>query len=100
MSLAAGLQRPELFAGLLLLSGRDVPEFYPDVSAGIAGKPCLIQHGVHDEVLPIEGAHAMRDSLIRLGADVEYHEYPMAHQINLQSLNDAKVWLNKILMDD
>lgn len=97
MSLAAGLLQPELFDGLMLLSGRNVSELFSDASPGMAGMRCLVQHGTRDEMLPVSGARATRDSLVALGANVEYHEYPMGHEISLASLRDARLWLEHVV---
>jgi len=94
MSFGVSLRRPDLLDGVLLLSGRDVPEFYATGAADIQGKPYLVQHGTEDTVLPIEGARDLRATLERLGADVTYHEYPMGHTIDEDSLADLNAWLS------
>ena len=86
---------PELLAGVALLSGRvphaELAGRAPD--AALRGKPVLIQHGVHDQVLPVEGARAGRALLEPLGVALTYREYPMGHEISAQSLSDFAAWL-------
>ncbi|HEX4980002.1 MAG TPA: AAA family ATPase, partial [Acidimicrobiales bacterium] len=67
MSLALALSEPEKVAGVLAMSGRLLPEAV-ERAAGpdrLRGLPVLVQHGIHDQVLPIEHGRAARDALER-----------------------------------
>lgn len=97
MTLGATIRRPDLFDGALCLSGRFMPELFAVANEGIAKVPFLVQHGLYDSVLPVEGAREIHENLLKLGVDVEYHEYPMAHEVSWQSLSDAKNWLLQII---
>ena len=93
MTMGVAARRPDLLSGAMLLSGRYVPETFAAASLEVAKVPFLVQHGVNDPVLEVAGARATRDALIALGAEVDYHEYPMGHEVSWQSLQDAKRWL-------
>lgn len=93
MTTALILRRPELVAGAVLLSGADRAELFEGTEGEVRGLPVFVQHGFHDPVLPVEGGRALRDRLIVLGADVEYHEYLMAHEVTGQSMLDMRTWL-------
>ena len=57
--------------------------------------PVLIQHGSAD---PLIAADQGRRAAARLGAEgvpVVYREYPMAHQVTLESTQDAMAWLKQ-----
>jgi phospholipase/carboxylesterase len=95
MTLGVALRRPERLSGAMLLSGRHVPELMNGASPAASNLPFLIQHGIHDPVLDVANARTMRDALVRLGAPVEYHEYPMGHQVSWESLMDARKWLDR-----
>jgi len=95
MSLACLLAKPEEFDGVILFSGRYIPDLFKDVPSAIVGKPVLVQHGTQDPVLPVSGSHEIRDELRKLGAKVEYLEYPMGHTISGQSIVDARSWLER-----
>jgi phospholipase/carboxylesterase len=101
MSAGVLLTEPEVVAGAALLSG-SVPQ---EPLAGMAeaarlrGKPVLILHGLYDDVLPIEHGHQSRDLFSTLPVDLEYHEYPMGHEISADSLNDLIAWLVDQLED-
>jgi len=92
MSAGLLLRQPDLVAGAVLMSGLAPAELAtPGVT--LAGKPVLITHGVLDDVVPVQMGRAARDLLQSLGASVEYHEYPMAHQISEACLEDVDRWL-------
>lgn len=92
------LTRPTVLAGTVMLSG-----YLPTNSglaidtAGIVGRPVLMSHGTQDNVIPVAFGRATRDYLKRLGANVTYHEYPMAHQISAQTVTDLAAWLEQQL---
>ena len=95
MSLAVLLTQPELIAGVVVQSGALPVELTPMIASRerLKGIPVIAVHGVEDDVLPIHEGRAVRDSLIELSLDLEYHEYPMRHQISDQSLDDVCGWL-------
>ena len=62
-----------------------------------AAPPVLVQHGTAD---PLISADYGRRAVARLGAEgvpVVYREYPMGHQVALESLQDAMAWLALVL---
>jgi phospholipase/carboxylesterase len=95
LTAAVVLTRPELLAGALLLSGMAQRELLPALAPHeqLAGKPILVQHGIYDQVLPVELARAGRDLLAGLPVALTYREYPMAHEISAVSLGDMAAWL-------
>lgn len=96
MGLSAALSEPEKIAGIVAMSGRAMPEMLPDTKDFEMLKefPILITHGVYDPVLPIENGRASKEILSRLPVDLEYKEYPMAHEISPESLRDVSSWLS------
>lgn len=99
MSLALALTRPEKVAGVVAMSGRlptHALEHEPDREA-LAGKPVLVTHGLYDPVLPIEQGRAARDYLGALPVELTYREYPMGHEVSMESLRDVTAWLTKTL---
>jgi phospholipase/carboxylesterase len=98
LTLALGLRRSPRPrpAGLLGMSGflaeREGLEY--DFTAA---PPILIQHGTADELISVEYG---RRAAARLGAEgvpVVYREYPIAHQVTLESTQDAMAWLALVL---
>jgi phospholipase/carboxylesterase len=95
------LTRPDLVAGAVLMSGRIPEEVRAQVATPerLAGKPFLIVHGTMDPVLPIQNGRASRALLESLPVDLTYHEYPMGHEVSMQSLADVTGWLSARLDD-
>ncbi|MEG3939415.1 alpha/beta hydrolase [Microcoleus sp. S36b_A3] len=77
MTLDVGLTLP--LAGLICLSGYLHSSISP--AAGSALPPVLIAHGSRDTIVPISAAVRSRDSLTAWGAQVQYREFKMGHEI-------------------
>jgi phospholipase/carboxylesterase len=94
-SLEAGRSRP---AGLIGLSGfiPTVPGLELDL-AKAEGLPVAIGHGTHDPVIGVEWGRDARDRLRAAGADVTYHESPVAHQLDPKFLFSLPGWLESTL---
>ncbi|HWT00770.1 MAG TPA: alpha/beta fold hydrolase [Pyrinomonadaceae bacterium] len=96
MSLALALTAPERVAGAVLMSGRfpaQALEREPEMRA-LEGKPFMVTHGIYDPVLPIAEGRAVRDKLSALPVELTYREYPMAHEVSMESLKDVAAWLS------
>ncbi|THF85560.1 alpha/beta hydrolase [Deinococcus sp. KSM4-11] len=93
------LSRPDLVAGLVMLSGRILPEarstFAPAHALGEA--PVFVAHGRQDAKLGIHHGRASRALLSDLGATFTYREYDMGHEITAQELSDVNAWLESRL---
>jgi phospholipase/carboxylesterase len=99
MSLALMLKHPSKLSGVVAMSGRlpsSVLEQNPD-RAALEGKPVLVTHGIYDEVLPVESAREARKYLEALPVELTYREYPMGHEVNMESLQDVSAWLRTAL---
>jgi phospholipase/carboxylesterase len=93
--------RPDLLAGAVMMSGH-VPPVEDGAQAApdrLKDKPALIVHGAFDELLPVEEGRASRNLLQSLGLSVTYREYPMAHQVTDESLEDVDRWLVERIID-
>ncbi len=95
IALHQGLRHPERLAGLLLLSTYLVlPDRLPaERSEANADTPVFQAHGSLDPMVPIAGGQLARRALEELGHDVEWHDYPMQHQVCLEELRDIGAWL-------
>lgn len=99
MSLALMLTRPQKVAGVIAMSGRlpsQVLEGDLDRQA-LAGMPVIITHGIYDPVLPVEQGREARKLLESLPVELTYREYPMGHEVSMESLRDVSAWLGKSL---
>ena len=95
MSIDAGFRTKQKIAGIVVMSGavyeEDLPTFNGDI-------PVLVEHGVNDEVLPVQLAHRTRRILESNGVDVEYHEFPMGHQVTQESLAAVREFVARRLL--
>lgn len=93
-----GLGEPRRFAGVAALSTYLPDDIVTMVDRdAVAALPLIVQHGMHDPMIAVDRARASRDLLEAIGAQPEYHEYPMQHEIGRQSLADLSDWLTRVL---
>lgn len=99
MSLLAGLRAPQRLAGLLGMSG-----YLPlaattaaERSAANAATPIFLAHGRFDPVVPFAAGAASRDVLAALGHPVEWHDYPMQHNVIPEEVGHIEAWLRRVL---
>ena len=59
--------------------------------------PIFMGHGQGDPMIPIMRAATARENLIRLGYDVTWQDYPMAHQVCLEEIEDIAIFIRRIL---
>ena len=60
-------------------------------------KKIFVTHGVNDNVISINEARESKKMLEEKGFDLDYKEYPIAHEITLEVISDVQNWMNKIL---
>ena len=99
MALMTGVRHKERLAGIAGLSG-----YLPLAQTTAAERsdanaltPVFMGHGQHDDIVNIERGKASRDALRALGYDVEWHDYPMAHSVCMEEIEDLGRWLVKVL---
>ena len=98
LSLALGLRRSDRPrpAGVLAMSGF-LPET-PGIDYDLAGAPpVLVEHGTADPLIPVTRGREAARTLQEAGVPVVYREYPMGHQVAVESLADAAAWLDQVL---
>ena len=60
--------------------------------------PVLVQHGTEDPLIPVEhGGRALATALIDHEVPTTYGEYPMGHSVAVESLQEAKGWLDAVV---
>jgi phospholipase/carboxylesterase len=99
MALLTGLRHAERLAGIVALSG------YLPLAATTAAErhsanattPIFMGHGQQDGVVLQSRASASHDALRALGYNVDWHEYPMAHSVCMEEIEDLNQWLNRVL---
>ncbi len=58
--------------------------------------PVLVQHGTQDPMVPAARSRDLVEALRGAGVPTVYAEYPMAHQVALESMADARDWLGRV----
>lgn len=89
------LRHPERLAGLVCLSTYLVlPEtLAAERSQANRELPIFQAHGTLDPMVNLERGRAARERLRELDYSVEWHEYPMEHQVCLEEIRDLGRWL-------
>ena len=98
LSMCYTLTHPSRLAGVVAQSGY-IPQGV-DLQideAALKGKPFVLTHGEHDTMIPVEWARLSRDRLQGLGVDLEYQEFPMGHNVSMESLEVIYKWLERYL---
>ena len=95
MTLLAGLRSPERLAGLVALSGYLPLAASTGAEASDAGRgvPVFMAHGEFDDIVVPSRGEAARDALTALGYPVQWHTYPMAHEVCMDEIADLQAWL-------
>ncbi len=99
VALSAGLRHAERLAGLIVLSSylplaESLISERSDANANI---PIFWGHGSVDPVVPLMLGERSRASLQKLGYSVDWHVWPMAHQVCMEEIVALRSWLTPIL---
>jgi phospholipase/carboxylesterase len=99
VALFAGLRHAERLAGIVALSTYLVGEGSLDAerSAANQGVPILQVHGSHDGVVVPARGEAARDALQRRGYAVDFHSYPMQHEVCREEIDVIAAFLRRVL---
>jgi phospholipase/carboxylesterase len=100
VALSAGLRFGKRLAGLLALSTY-LPfpaRLAAEKSAANADVPILMCHGRMDPVVEIAMGREARGVLEAQGYAVEWHEYPMEHEVCATELGEIASWLRGVLV--
>ncbi|MBS0383614.1 MAG: alpha/beta hydrolase fold domain-containing protein [Proteobacteria bacterium] len=97
IALATGLRHPHKLAGIVALSTylpiADVTEGERNVAN--AATPIFMGHGAFDPVVPQYLGERSRDRLRGWGYHVDWHSYPMAHQVCPPEIADLSAFLEQ-----
>ncbi|HKB84355.1 MAG TPA: alpha/beta hydrolase [Burkholderiales bacterium] len=100
ISLQTGLRQSRRLAGVMSLSA-----YLPLTStiekerdAANNDVPVFLGHGIADNIVPLPLGVASRDRLLKLGYDVDWHQYPMPHSVCAEELEDISAWLTRVLL--
>jgi phospholipase/carboxylesterase len=91
------LRAKQKLAGLMALSSWLA---LPDALQGDAIEtsiPVFMAHGQFDPMIPMQYGRSSADALVEAGFDLEWHDYPMAHAVCAQEVDDIRAWLLRVL---
>ena len=98
LSMCYALTHPSRVTGVIAQSGYIPGGVDLEINeAEVKGKPFLLTHGEQDTMIPVEWGRLSRDRLQRLEVDLSYHEFPMGHNVSMESLEVISTWLEKQL---
>ncbi|WP_062535498.1 alpha/beta hydrolase [Mizugakiibacter sediminis] len=96
IALATGLRHAGRLAGIVALS-----TYLPlmettavESSTGNASVPIFWGHGSLDPIVPLALGARSREYLEEVGHAVDWHDYPMAHQVCAREIADLRNWLS------
>ncbi len=99
VALFTGLRHEQRLAGLLALS-----TYLPlaervavEISPANADLPVFQAHGIYDPLVPFALGRTTRDWLLARRYPVEWHEYPIEHQVSLEEIEAIGAWLRRVL---
>ena len=100
MSASIGFVRPEIFKGVFMLSGMLLGESYLSSNTKADNNQSVfISHGEFDSLVPFSNANKIVSFLENYGYSPEFHQYPMGHELSIESIQDLANWIH-ILNDD
>jgi len=104
VTLAAGLARKVPLGGLVVLSAylpynAQAVSAMPETTApGAVTQPLFMAHGQHDPVVPFAAGAGSAARLRALGFSIDWHAYPMAHQVCAEQIRDLGDWMTRRFM--
>lgn len=89
------LRHPVRLAGLLCMSTYlAAPEqLVEEMSEAAHSLPICYMHGIYDDVVNLSMGWDAKNRLEAAGLTLEWHEYPMRHEICRPQLDDIRSWL-------
>jgi phospholipase/carboxylesterase len=97
IALAAALRRCEPLAGIVALSTYLplVRQARESLVPGAERQQVFMAHGLHDPVVPCQAGQRSAALLREFGFQVDWHDYPMAHQVCAEQVRDLGDWLSR-----
>jgi phospholipase/carboxylesterase len=98
MGYAVSLMDPASYLGIAALSGY-VPQRsgLSLVLRNLATFSAFVSHGTYDQIIPVRLARESAELLKKAGAQVDYREYPMGHEVTEETVRDLSAWTKSLL---
>lgn len=97
MALEVGLRQKARIAGVIGLSTylHDASATERERTDANLAMPIFLGHGTMDPMIPIMRAATSRENLIRMAYDVEWHDYPIGHQVCMEEIEDLAQFIRR-----
>jgi phospholipase/carboxylesterase len=97
IALATALRRDQPLGGIVALSTYlpMAERLTKEVTAAAPAQPLFMAHGQFDPVVPYAGGDFSAQKLRTLGFSVDWHAYPMAHQVCAEEIRDLGDWMER-----
>jgi phospholipase/carboxylesterase len=97
IALATALRRTQPLGGVVALSTYlpMVDRLVQETMATAHTQPLFMAHGQFDPVVPYAGGDFSARKLRELGFNVDWHAYPMAHQVCAEEIRDLGDWMER-----
>ena len=99
IALHTALRHNQALAGILALSTYlPLKSFLPEEkSSANQHTPIFMAHGAYDEVISLETCRISLELLLAQQYQVDWHEYPMAHSVCMEEIDDIRSFLSNTL---
>jgi thioredoxin 1 len=89
--------RPLPAAVLAMSPANPIPDAFTELPEPASRVPVLVQHGTNDPLIPVQRSRDFARQLRGVGVPTVYREYPMEHQVAMESMRDARDWMSRVL---
>ena len=96
IAINTALHTREKLAGMMALSTYLPLPGEIDTANGHRELPVFMAHGSFDPMLPMQWGQLSAEKLQEAGFTIEWHDYPMAHAVCPQEIQDIREWLLKV----
>ena len=95
IALHCGLNYPKPLAGIMALSAYlpQCTSLDSDSTSANRATPLFMAHGQQDDVVAPDYGKQSCERLRAAGHEVSWHEYPMAHSVCMEEIEDIQNWL-------
>lgn len=99
IALYAGTRSERPLAGIMALSTYLVlaDKLAGEKTAANQEVPVLMVHGLHDQVVLIDRGRQAQHALEESDYDVQWEDYPMAHEVCMPEIEVISAWLQRVL---
>lgn len=99
ITLHTGLRYGTPLAGILALSTYcpTLASLGQEESAANQRIPLMMAHGRNDPLIPIALAETARDGLLDRDYVVQWHDYPIGHEVCMEEIQQVRKWMLKVM---